>query len=324
MSKKLLLDTGANALFVRSVTNVDKALLAGTNVRFVGTATAGTEHVDTHYLQQKGIAFASAPGSNAMAVAEYVLQALFSWSKKTQQSLEGKRLGIIGLGNVGKRVALVAHQLGMNIIASDPSLEALGISPLEFVEWKNYRQLLALSDCITFHVPYCVEGLHPTVNLFDESCISAIHNQALVIQTSRGGIVNEQALLRCMNDNAVYAAIDVWTQEPLWNEELVNHANTLMATPHIAGYTHQARERGVDMILDEYVMWKEMKGEKKNRINEGIECNNSAVQSLLVNNRFNAQRCLRLKGLHANKEEFDKARREFMNDQETLKDVLLG
>ena len=150
----------ADILLVRSVTKTDAALLAKSKVRFVGTATIGTEHVDIDYLKQAGIAFASAPGSNANSVAEYIIAALLSVARKHKFSLKDKSIGIVGVGNVGSRVAIKTAALGMKVKLNDPPLQRK-------THDEKYLPLDVLFDCdfITLHTPLTYDGVDKTYHL---------------------------------------------------------------------------------------------------------------------------------------------------------------
>jgi erythronate-4-phosphate dehydrogenase len=159
----------ADILLVRSVTRVDARLLEGSRVKFVGTATSGVDHIDTEYLKQKGIGFASAPGSNANAVAEYVLSALLVLAHEHAWSLAGMTMGIVGYGHVGSRLAELVGNLGLQCLLNDPPLKDL-TAEARFLELEE-----AISaDIVTLHVPLTTEGRYPTVRLLDEGKLSRL------------------------------------------------------------------------------------------------------------------------------------------------------
>ena len=179
----------ADLLLVRSVTRVDAALLAGSRVRFVGTATSGVDHIDLEYLSHKGIAFAAAPGSNATAVAEYVLSALLALVQERGVSLTGMTAGIIGCGQVGARVTDLLGALGIECIINDPPLQ-------ERTGDAKYRTLDdALSaHVVSLHVPLTASGSHPTVNLIGLDELTRMRNDAILINTARGGVVERAGI----------------------------------------------------------------------------------------------------------------------------------
>ncbi|NQT84941.1 4-phosphoerythronate dehydrogenase, partial [bacterium] len=179
----------AEILLVRSITEVNASLLEGSRVRFVGTATIGTDHVDEEYLHSRGIAFASAPGSNANSVAEYVVAALLTTARRKNFPLKGKTIGVIGVGNCGSRVAKKAEALGMRVLLNDPPL------------WrqtgnKRFRPLEELfsADILTLHVPLTYEGIDATYHLVDEAFLSKLRPECILMNTSRGPVVDNLAL----------------------------------------------------------------------------------------------------------------------------------
>ncbi len=231
----------ADALIVRSVTRVDEALLGGTRVRFVGSATSGTDHVDLAWLRRAGIAFADAAGCNATAVAEYVVAALLHL-----RAFHGlpriASLGIVGFGHVGRRVHRYAHLLGMPCFVHDPPL-AQGAAEKFF-----YRSLDVILRCdvITLHVPLERGGAHPTVHMVDDDFLSAMKPNSALINTARGAVVDTEALKRALRAKRLTAVLDVWENEPRVDPELVGLA--AISTPHIAGHTLDAKRRSVDML----------------------------------------------------------------------------
>lgn len=232
----------ATALIVRSVTPVNKELLGGTGVKFVGTATAGIDHIDLAYLAQHGIGFADATGSNANSVAEYVLTALAILAQKFQISLKGKTLGIIGVGRIGRLVAKNAKVLGMEVIPNDPPLaretQETGYRPLD--------QALQ-ADFVTLHVPLIKEGTDKTVQLIGEKQLAAIPPSSMLINASRGEVVDNFSLLNTLKNQQLRdAVLDVWEGEPSINWELANCVT--IATPHVAGYSFDGKIKGTTMI----------------------------------------------------------------------------
>lgn len=251
----------ADALLVRSVTRVNAALLAGSRVKFVGTATIGTDHIDLQYLQEKGIAFASAAGCNANSVAEYLVAALLHVGVQRQIDLEGLTLGVIGVGNVGSRVAQKAHALGLKILLNDPPLEAVLDShapetvPAELQEnlsrlaSRNFYPLddLMHADILTLHTPLARSGPYPTYHLFDETRLRMMKPGGVLINTARGEVLDNRALKKILLSGLLSAAIlDVWEHEPQVDPELV--ALAALATPHIAGYSFEGKLEGTRLI----------------------------------------------------------------------------
>ena len=241
-----IIKSRANALITRSTTKVNKSLLQNTKIKFVGTATSGTDHIDVDYLKESNIAFASADGSNANSVAEYVVYSMLKWAKQTQQSLLKKIIGIIGYGNIGRIVAKYAHNLEMQVLVNDPPLRDSGFKFPDFIEYVSIDEIFSNSEIITDHVPLTKGGDYPTFQLINSRRISLIPESSLLIHTSRGGVVDETALLERLQDNSLYAAIDVWESEPLINTELASE--TILSTPHIAGYSYDGKLRGTKMM----------------------------------------------------------------------------
>lgn len=253
----------ADALLVRSVTRVNAALLAGSRVQFVGTATIGTDHIDLDFLQQAGIAFAGAAGCNANSVAEYIVAALLLIAEQKRFVLEGKTLGIVGVGNVGSRVAEKARALGMRILLNDPPLQKLlassapetlhpvlrqNLSRLSSATFHTLDELMS-SDIITLHTPLIRSGEHPTLHLFDENRLRQIKPGGILLNTGRGEVIDHLALKQVLRSRLLSAAVlDVWENEPHIDPELV--ALTTLATPHIAGYSFDGKVKGTWMIYE--------------------------------------------------------------------------
>jgi erythronate-4-phosphate dehydrogenase len=232
----------ADVLLVRSVTPVNSELLEASKVRFVGTATIGFEHVDTDYLQKNNIAFASAPGSNANSVAEYIIAALLSVGNKLQIELIGKSIGIIGVGNCGSRVAQKCAALGIKVFLNDPPLQRQTNDP-------KYLPIERLFDCdfITLHTPLSSEGLDKTFHLADVEFFESLKADCVFINTSRGGVVETSALKKTIISGKLKAVVlDVWENEPNIDTELLRMVD--IGTPHIAGYSLDGKVAGMIMI----------------------------------------------------------------------------
>ncbi len=237
----------AEAVVVRSETKVGPALLEGTAVRFVGTATIGTDHVDLPYLAGRGIGFASAPGSNANSVAEYLAAALLEAAARFGEALIGKTLGVVGVGNVGSRVVRVGQALGMRILRNDPPLARTTDNPL-FVPLDDLME----ADILTLHVPLTRDGDDPTFHLFDGRRLSRMKRGSILINTSRGPVVESDALMSVLGSGHLRAAIlDVWEGEPEVNPELIRQ--TLIGTPHIAGYSFDGKVNAARMMYEAIV-----------------------------------------------------------------------
>jgi erythronate-4-phosphate dehydrogenase len=234
----------ADALVVRSVTRVDERLLAASPVRFVGTATIGTDHVDLAYLARRGIAFAYAPGSNARSVAEYVAAALLELEAERPNGWSGATLGVVGVGNVGSRVVAVARALGFTVLACDPPrAEAQG--PGDFVP---LERVLDEADVVTLHVPLERDGRHATHHLLDAARLDRAKAGAVVVNTSRGGVVDDGALRAACAAGRLVAVLDVWEREPEPPPDLMEVVR--LATPHVAGYSLDGKLAGTRMIAE--------------------------------------------------------------------------
>ena len=246
---------GFDALIVRSRTRVDEKLLRDANIKFVGSTVAGLDHIDKNYLEDNAITLSSAQGCNANAVSEYVISAIANLSKDYGFKLSNKTLGIIGVGNVGRRLEVKAKQLGMKTLLNDPPREALEGSD-------NFTSLeSALSaDIVTFHTPLTYSGLHPTYKLLDSHNFKHINNDAIVINAARGGIINETVWEKTQTKANI---IDCWENEPNINLNLQKSA--YWATPHIAGHSIDAKFMGSFMI------YKDLCKYIKKPLNDNIE-----------------------------------------------------
>lgn len=235
----------ADALLVRSITRVDRSLLEGSRIRFVGTATIGTDHIDLEWLRQAGIAFADAAGCNACSVAEYVVAALLEIESMRQISVEGQTLGVVGVGNVGSRVVQYARNLGMKVLCCDPPrVEKEGLK-----DYVSLETILDQSDVVTFHTPLTREGPHPTYHLLSSDNIASLKAGAVVINTSRGSVIEGKALLdRIGNHSLGPVVLDVWEGEPKPNHQLLERV--FIATPHIAGYSYDGKVAGTRMMAE--------------------------------------------------------------------------
>ncbi|AUD79155.1 DUF3410 domain-containing protein [Kangiella profundi] len=247
INKEHLLD--ADVLLVRSVTQVNQDLLQGTKVRFVGSATIGTDHIDQGYLLEQGIEFAYAPGCNAQAVAEYVLAAIAFWADHKQKDLRQCTVGIIGAGNVGSKVAQILELLGIEYLLNDPPLEEQGDSR-QFVPIQAIQQC----DIVTCHVPLTNRGLHASHHLIDEKFLSVMQPGGLLINSSRGAVVDNTAALHCKQAGKdIDFVLDVWENEPDLNVELFKQS--LISTPHIAGYSQEGKIRGTYQLYQSVCQW---------------------------------------------------------------------
>ena len=232
----------ADALVVRSTRRVDAALLDGTPVRFVGTATAGIDHVDLPYLAQRGITFAAAPGCNAESVAQYVATGLAVLRRRRGLSWAGKSIGSVGVGQCGSRVARIARAMGFEPVLCDPP-QARATGRDEF----HPLRVLAACDVITLHVPFTRTGPDRTDGMIDAGFLAALKPSAVVFNTCRGEVLDEASLTAALQSRRIAAAvIDVWRGEPSIDPAL--EAATAIATSHIAGYSYDGKVNGTAMM----------------------------------------------------------------------------
>ena len=221
----------AQALLVRTRTRCDHELLDGSDVRFVGTATIGTDHIDLDYCRRRGIAVHNAPGCNAPAVAQWVLSTIGHWMQRhgiTHAST--LTLGIVGVGHVGSIVARWARALGLKVVLNDPPL--------------GMHDSVEGCDIITYHTPLTHGGEYPTWHLCDEALLARASHCRLIVNASRGAVCDNEALAKWHGDTA----IDCWEGEPRINLHLLE--KSFVATPHIAGYSMQGKQRGTAMVVD--------------------------------------------------------------------------
>ena len=233
----------ARILLVRSVTQVDESLLAHSKLRFVASATIGTDHIDLDYLRARAIGFANAPGCNATSAAEYVISALHVLAARHDLRLHGKTAGIVGCGNVGSRVQARLEALGMQCLINDPPRAATegnaGFASLDDI---------AGCDIVTVHVPLTRGGDHPTWHLLSDAFLSQLKPGAILINAARGPAVDNTALSRLLDARPdLHVVLDVWEGEPAIDTGLLHKVE--LATPHIAGYSIDGKLRGTEMIL---------------------------------------------------------------------------
>lgn len=241
-------------LIVRSITPVNQALLDGTPVKFVGTCTIGVDHIDTDYLDQQGIIWANAPGCNANAVVQYVFSAMAALMPDWQH----KTIGIIGCGSIGKRLHRRFKQLDVKVKCHDPFLNSTQQDDLV-----SFEEVLN-SDVISCHTPLTKTGEHPTYHLLNKHAYQKIPAGSLIINSCRGGVLDEQALLEIQPEKQFKLAIDVWENEPELNFTFLDKVQ--IATPHIAGYTLEGRENGTSMVYQALVQFLGIQGQDINTV----------------------------------------------------------
>ncbi|MCC7439210.1 MAG: 4-phosphoerythronate dehydrogenase [Armatimonadetes bacterium] len=232
----------ADALIVRSVTQVNSGLLGGTPVRFVGTATIGTEHLQHDWLRQQGLTVADAAGCNSRSVAEYLLAALLRLRRLGRLSIPGGTLGIIGMGRIGTLVADMAAILGLRVVPHDPPR-----AERERFQSATLAQALGC-DAVTLHVPLVSNGDHPTVHLLEASRLAMLQPGSTLINTARGAVVELPELVAGLHQGLFHAIVDVWEGEPEIPVALARDSTII--TPHIAGYSLEGKLRGTQMMAD--------------------------------------------------------------------------
>ena len=232
----------ADVLLVRSVTTVDRALLEDSKVRFVGTCTIGTDHLDLNHFADAGIHWASAPGCNARGVVDYVLGSLLTLAEVEGVPLNERCYGIVGSGQVGGRLVQVLRGLGWDVRVCDPLRETGDDG--DFV---SLQHIVEHCDVISLHTPLTRNGPHPTWHLFDERRLRALKPGAWLINAARGPVIDNDALRHVLLAREdLQAVLDVWEREPAVDRELADCC--LIGTPHIAGYSLDGRRRGTAQI----------------------------------------------------------------------------
>lgn len=249
IDRPLLEQTGATALFIRTVTHVSHELVDGTNVRFIASASAGIDHVDADLQGYGGkLSVVHAPGCNAQAVAEYVM----TWLDHFELSAS-TRIGIVGFGNVGSLLARLAVARGMRVLVNDPPLTEMGYQYPRVVTSVVLDELLHDSDVVSLHVPYSDSGDHPTKGLITAHHLDRMVSGATLINSARGGIVDESALVHEVSSGRLCAVLDVYDNEPDVDASVIRAI--VHCTPHIAGYSESAKVRASRMVLKAYRQW---------------------------------------------------------------------
>lgn len=235
----------ADALMVRSVTKVNEALLGGKAIKFVGTATAGTDHIDEDFLTRAGIGFSAAPGCNAIAVVEYVFSALLMLAERDGFQLTDRTVGIVGVGNVGGRLQKRLEALGIKTLLCDPPRADRG-EPGDFC---SLETLVAQADVLTFHTPLYQDGPYQTLHMADEALLQALKPGTILINACRGPVVDNAALLQVLKQRRdLSVVLDVWEPEPDLNVDLLERVD--IGTAHIAGYTLEGKARGTTQVFE--------------------------------------------------------------------------
>lgn len=242
----------ADILIVRTRTHCGRELLAGSRVRFIATATIGYDHIDTAYLQEAGIRWTNCPGCNASSVGQYIHSCMLVLEQEMGIDLKSATVGIVGVGHVGTDVQQKLSELGMNCLLCDPPREQReGNAPGQF---HSLQELKDKCQIITFHTPLVTDGPHPTLHLADESFFSDLKQCPVIINTSRGEVVDNKALEKALQDGTIrQAIIDTWEGEPHISLSLLQ--NVFIGTPHIAGYSADGKANATRMVLAALCEW---------------------------------------------------------------------
>ena len=234
----------ADALVIRTRTKCDASLLEGSNVRFIATATIGYDHIDTRWCESHGITWTNAPGCNSWSVQQYIGSLLVTLSRQLGFSFREKTLGVVGVGNVGSKVARLAALLGFRVLLCDPPrARREGSGPFVSID-----EIISRSDIITLHVPLIRDGEDATFHMFDSTRLSAMNPNQILINSSRGEVVDGDALKAALSGKIIRAAaLDVWENEPRIDSGLLSLLFT--GTPHIAGYSVDGKATGTTMSV---------------------------------------------------------------------------
>lgn len=234
----------ADVLIVRTVVRIDEAMLKGTRVKLICSATIGYDHIDTEYCDQHRIVWQNAPGCNSGSVRQYIVSSLIVLSQQKAFDLRDMTIGIVGVGNVGKKVAKSCSDLGMKILLNDP-IRQLKESSSDFV---SLEEIAEKADIITFHTPLTKEGKFKTWHLADDAFFDSLRRSPIIINSARGAIIDTAALKRAIKVGKVSGTvIDCWENEPNIDLELLQLTD--IATPHIAGYSADGKANASRMSL---------------------------------------------------------------------------
>ena len=239
----------ADVLVVRTRTHCNQQLLEGSKVQLVVTATIGYDHIDTHWLDKAGIRWTNCPGCNSGSVAQYVECSLLLLEQQKKLPLSQSTIGIVGCGHVGSKVKAVAERLGMHVLVCDPPLQKANSQKLTANSYVSLDDIERRCDVITFHVPLTREGQYATWHLADDAFFRRLSRVPYIINTSRGEVVDNKALLKALEEGSVRdAVIDVWENEPHPDAALLE--KVFIGTPHIAGYSADGKVNADNMVVD--------------------------------------------------------------------------
>ncbi|HNW50542.1 MAG TPA: 4-phosphoerythronate dehydrogenase PdxB [Prolixibacteraceae bacterium] len=234
----------ADAIITRTRTRCNEALLAGSQVKMIATATIGYDHIDTAYCEKAGIEWTNAPGCNSWSVVQYFMAAIYALANEKKLTLSEMTIGIIGAGNVGSKVARFCSVIGMNVLVNDPPRQRkegdAGFVSLDEIQQK--------ADIITIHTPLTYEGEDKTFHLIDETFLEKCENNIFLFNLARGEVAETKAIIDAIKmGKVIEAIIDCWENEPEISLELLDH--TFISTPHIAGYSRDGKANGTSMSV---------------------------------------------------------------------------
>lgn len=231
---------GAEVLLVRSITRVDRQLLQATGIQFVGSATIGIDHLDTTWLEANNITWAHAPGCNADAAAQYTLAMMWLACERLERDFRQQTVGIVGRGNVGGRLEHLLNVLNIPVMSCDPPLQDTGEQNLVSMNEVCGNSIISL------HTPLTGSGTYPTRDLFDTNLLAKLDADTLVVNASRGGVIEKTGLSEQLLSGRLNAALDVWPDEPFIEPDMLDAV--IVATPHVAGYSREGKLAGTQMI----------------------------------------------------------------------------
>jgi len=234
----------ADAIIIRTRTICNKELLEGSSVKFIASATIGYDHIDVKYCKKQGISWTNAPGCNSSSVQQYIAAVLVHVFKKHKLRAADLTLGVIGVGNVGSKVANLGNILGMKVLLNDPPRERREKSSI----FTELYDLIHQADIVTFHVPLSFSGPDKTYNMVNNRFLNCLKHDCLLINTSRGSVVDEPALKQTLKQGRLKGVIlDVWDNEPEIDRKLLQMVD--IGTPHIAGYSQDGKANGTSMSV---------------------------------------------------------------------------
>ncbi|MDD2305602.1 MAG: 4-phosphoerythronate dehydrogenase PdxB [Prolixibacteraceae bacterium] len=234
----------ADAIVTRTRTICNEKLLAGSSVKFIATATIGYDHIDTEYCDAAGIKWTNAPGCNSKSVEQYIASTLMVLAARRNLQLNDLCIGVVGVGNVGSKVARICKLFGMKVLLNDPPRERAEGS----AAFVNLKQVMDEADIITLHVPLNMKGEDATFHLGNEEFFSGLKKNPIMINSCRGEVVETLAVKTALKSGQVSGFVcDCWENEPDIDLELL--ALTEIATPHIAGYSKDGKATGTEMSV---------------------------------------------------------------------------